>query len=95
MSGSFKTYPKPSIISNNAEFDPEREDRFGHKFKYLEQHISFKDQILEEPLVSVLEYDQINIEIVPTKGEKYSSGLKKSHSKKSKGKKKGCSCNIQ
>ncbi|OMJ67556.1 hypothetical protein SteCoe_35249 [Stentor coeruleus] len=60
MSGSFKTYPKSILSHNDTDFDPNRVDRYGNNFKYLEQHISFKDKVLEEPLESILEIEQIN-----------------------------------
>ena len=95
MSDSFKTFPKPILVSNSTDFDPSRKDRFGHKFKYLEQHISFKDEILEAPLESVLEYEQINIELHSLPDEKPRSSTPKPHIRKEKMNKKGCSCSIQ
>ncbi|OMJ65920.1 hypothetical protein SteCoe_37421 [Stentor coeruleus] len=61
MSGSFKTYPKTILSHNELEYDPNRVDRYGNNFKFMEQHISFKDNVLEEPLESILEIEQINI----------------------------------
>jgi hypothetical protein len=109
MSFDGKASPKPILIQNEAEFDPKRVDRFGNKFKYLEQHISFKDQIMEAPLESVIEYDQVEVDIENSscsEAEKHSKekGRKRSKSSatgstdsshsKSKAKKKGCSCSI-
>ncbi|OMJ79211.1 hypothetical protein SteCoe_20812 [Stentor coeruleus] len=61
MSGSFKTYPRAILTHNEVEYDPDRVDRYGHNFKFMEQHISFKDNVLEEPLESILEIEQINM----------------------------------
>lgn len=95
MSDSFKTFPKPILISNSTDFDPTRKDRFGHKFKYLEQHISFKDEILEAPLESVVEYEQIKIELISLPEEKCKSSTSTPPIRKIKSNKKGCSCSIQ
>lgn len=61
MSGNFKTYPRAILSHNEVEFDPNRVDRYGHNFRFMEQHISFKDKVLEEPLESIFEIEQINI----------------------------------
>ena len=53
MSGSFKTYPKSILSHNSADFDQSRVDRYGNTFRTLEQHISFKDELLEVPIESI------------------------------------------
>lgn len=111
MSGSFKTYPKSILSHNDTDFDPNRVDRYGNNFKYLEQHISFKDKVLEEPLESILEIEQISLytKQEPETSDKekqdenddVSTARKKPKTKSSKKKKhrrpknKNCSCLIQ
>lgn len=108
MSGSFKTYPKPILSHNDIGYDPNRIDRYGKNFKFMEQHISFKDNILEEPLESILEIEQI---IIGDKDEQETRVKEKSdnketvkkknidklekHKRHKKSKKKHCSCYIQ
>jgi hypothetical protein len=98
MSGSFKTFPKPILVQNDSDCSPSRQDRFGNKFRYLEQKISFKDEILERPIESIIEYDQVELDI--DYGSIEENTLKKYEKRKKKLRrkkrlKKMCSCILQ
>lgn len=111
MSEELKPIPKPILVVDDCDYDPTRVDRFGNKFKYLEQHISFKDEIMKTPLDCVIEYDQIEVQVQDSfTEEKEKPSKEKSKKKKesesetstenkedqqSKVKKKGCNCTIQ
>ena len=111
MSGEFKPIPKPILVINDSDFDPARVDRFGNRFKYLEQHISFKDEIMQVPLECVIEYDQVEVEVQDLSTEEKAKPAKEKSKKKkesqseessenkedkqSKVKKKGCNCVLQ
>ena len=82
MSEDSKAIPKPILVLDDSDFDPARVDRFGNKFKYLEQHISFKDEIMQAPLESVIEYDQVEVEIQDSSTEKKSKQGKENIKKK-------------
>lgn len=97
MSESFKTYPKSILCHNDLDYDTERQDRFGHNFKYLSQHISFKDKVLDEPLESIIIIDAVNEDDNEEKNDpnstKKSKGIhpKKPHRKMQP----KCCCTIQ
>lgn len=84
MSSNFKTYPKPILRIQSSQYDQNRKDRFGKTMKDSEQHISFKDNILDESLESIYYFHQSKIDF---------KHRKKKNSKKRK--KKSCHCTIQ
>lgn len=60
MSGVFKTYPKPCIVLSEVDYNPDRIDQYGNNFRALNQHISFIDNILHEPLEQIMEIPPVH-----------------------------------
>ena len=91
MSDNFGTFPKSIMCHSDVYFDVARTDRFGNSFRNLEQRISFKDKVLEEPLESIHIIDPedleapapLEINTEPKKLEKNKKIIKR------------CSCSIQ
>lgn len=82
MSEDSKAIPKPILVQDDSDYDPTRVDRFGNKFKYLEQHISFKDEIMQTPLECVIEYDQVEVEVQDSSTEEKAKPSKEKIKKK-------------
>lgn len=98
MSGSFKTFPKTILVTDLALCDDDRVDRFGNKFKTLAQKLSFRDCVLDKAVDSVVEYDQVEVEIErgSSEGEDEARFQKRVKSlKRKKLLKKKCGCCVQ
>ena len=98
MSGSFKTFPKTIMVSDYADFDHTRVDRFGNKFKTMAQKLSFRDGVMDQPIDSIVEYDQVEVEIERGSSEGEDEQRFQNRVKKLKRKKllkKKCGCCVQ